>query len=111
MIKDLPGSIEKAINEFSKLLKQRLGANLLEIRLFGSVARGRFTLESDIDILIVAREDIRLVREIAMDVVVDINLKYDVVISPVIMLKEHYSASVFRETLFFKALQEEGYAL
>jgi predicted nucleotidyltransferase len=41
-----PVQMERIINEFGNQIKQRLGKNLLDIRLFGSVARGTFTPES-----------------------------------------------------------------
>ncbi|HHV62472.1 MAG TPA: nucleotidyltransferase domain-containing protein [Firmicutes bacterium] len=103
--------IENAINEFCRLLRERLGRNLVDIRLFGSVARGTFTAESDIDILVVLHDEDRLSRETVIEAAVDINLEYDVVISPVIMSMRHYSDPLLRETLFYRSIQGEGVSL
>jgi len=100
-----------AINEFCRLLRNRLGVNLLEIRLFGSTARGTSTSESDIDILVVVINEDRLTRDIVIDIAVDINIKHDVVISPIVMSKDRYFDPLFQQTNFHKSIQEEGISL
>jgi len=111
MRKIISGKTNKAIKEFCQLLKQHLGDKLLATRLFGSVARGTATPESDIDILVVVENEDRRTRETIIEVTVDVNLKHDVVISPIIMSKARYSGSLFHETFFYKSLQEEGIPL
>ncbi|WP_025775137.1 hypothetical protein MTCOM_15520 [Moorella thermoacetica] len=111
MRKIISSRIDKAIKEFCELLKQQLGGKLLATRLFGSVARGTATPESDIDILVVVKNEDKLTREIVIEAAVDINLKYDVVISPIIMSAARYSGPLFQETLFYKSIQEEGIPL
>ena len=46
-------NINQAIQEFKKRLKEVYKDNLKEVILFGSAARGEFTGESDIDVLVV----------------------------------------------------------
>ncbi|MGQ9825080.1 MAG: nucleotidyltransferase domain-containing protein [Desulfotomaculales bacterium] len=103
-----PAQIKRIINEFGNQIKRRLGKNLLDIRLFGSVARGTFTPESDIDVLLVVQDESRQIRDAVIETAVEINLKHDVVIAPIIMSKDRYAGALFRETLFYKSLQEEG---
>ncbi|MGB9860278.1 MAG: nucleotidyltransferase domain-containing protein, partial [Moorellaceae bacterium] len=67
--------------------------------------------ESDIDILVLVQREDRATRQAIIGAAVGINLKHDVVISPVIMSAERYSAPLFRETHFYKSLQEEGIPL
>ena len=107
----IPDKMSRAIKEFYELLRGELGENLLEMRLFGSVARGTATPESDIDILVLVQKEDRATREAIIGATVEINLKHDVVVSPVIMSAERYSAPLFRETHFYKSLQEEGIPL
>lgn len=107
----IPEKSSRAIKEFCELLRGELGENLLGIRLFGSVARGTATPESDIDILVLVQREDRATREAIIGTAVEINLKHDVVVSPVIMSAERYSAPLFRETYFYKSLQEEGIPL
>ncbi len=93
------------------MLRERLGQNLIKITVFGSVARGTATPESDIDILLLVRAKDAQVRDIASESALDVNLKYDVVIAPVIMTEDQYSNPLFHETLFFKNLEQEGVPL
>ncbi|MGB9781562.1 MAG: nucleotidyltransferase domain-containing protein [Moorellaceae bacterium] len=51
----IPGKTRRAIKEFCELLRREQGENLLGLRLFGSVARGTATPESDIDILVLVK--------------------------------------------------------
>jgi len=102
---------QKAINEFSSTIKQILGSNVVDIRLFGSVARDTATPESDIDILIIVLKEDKLVKEAAINVAVDVNLDYDVVISPIVMSKEHFMGPLFKETHFYKSVEREGISL
>ena len=44
------------INELLKSLKEILGDNLISLSIFGSVARGEARVDSDIDLLIIAKE-------------------------------------------------------
>lgn len=101
----------EAIELFSKNIKERLSPNIKDVRLFGSVARGTDTPESDIDILVLVEKDDRDISDAIMDIVVDINLEYDVVITPIIITGSHYANPLFRETAFFHNLESEGVSL
>jgi len=102
---------QKAINEFSHTIKQILGSNIVDIRLFGSVARDTSTPESDIDILVIVLKENKFVKEAVIDITVDVILKHDVVISPIIMSKEHFMGPLFKETHFYKSVEREGISL
>ncbi|MBC7341482.1 MAG: nucleotidyltransferase domain-containing protein [Clostridia bacterium] len=111
MKEQIPDRISRAIQEFCYLLRKRLGPKVIETRLFGSVARGTFTPQSDIDILVIVQDNDKAYREVIIDLAVDINLQYDVVISPIIMSVESFSRPLFQETYFYKSIQEEGISL
>ena len=73
--------------EFAKTIKSD---DIKLIMLFGSVARGEDTKESDIDILIVSpnADDLRYkINRIAVDII----LEKDEVISPHLMTEEHFN--------------------
>lgn len=101
----------KAINEFCNRLKSQLKENIKEIRLFGSVAKGNAKWDSDIDILVVLKDGDGFWEDLILDITVDLNLKYDVVISATIMSEKDYTFAPFKETLFYKNLQKEGLLL
>jgi uncharacterized protein len=100
-----------AIGHFSRVLRKSLATNLVEIRLFGSKANGMDSHYSDIDILIIVNEVNDEIKDIVFESAVEVNLTYDVVISPLIYsTKDYYNKSV-KETYFFKATQKEGILL
>ncbi len=77
----------KDLNPILKELKTRLtslyGERLKRLILFGSWARGEATEDSDIDIVVVLDGDLIPGEEIdrTIDIINDINLKYDVLVS------------------------------
>ncbi|MEW6697299.1 MAG: nucleotidyltransferase domain-containing protein [Bacillota bacterium] len=107
----MEGHIKEAINEFSNILKTKLKDNIKEIRLFGSVARGNASPDSDIDILVILRREDSLVEDIILDTTVDVNLKYDVVVSATTMTERDYTYAPFMKSLFYKNIQKEGVLL
>lgn len=111
MERDLSGVNAQALREFCSEIKQRLMANVMDVWVFGSVARGTASPESDIDVLVLLEFKQPDVRDIIAEIALDINLKYDVLISPVIIRKEHYSNSLFQETAFFRNLEQEGVSI
>ncbi|MHB1653438.1 MAG: nucleotidyltransferase domain-containing protein [Desulfitobacteriaceae bacterium] len=104
-------SWETAIKKFAELLHEELTNNLISIRLYGSVARGNATTESDIDILVVVHEEDDMTKEKVWDIAVEVNLEYDVVISTIVMSQRHYSHPLFQTSSFAHAIAQEGIAL
>lgn len=88
--------------EFAKTIKSD---DIKLIMLFGSVARGEDTEESDIDILIVSpnADDLRYkINRIAVDII----LEKDEVISPHLMTEEHFNKT--RNNPFLTNVLNEG---
>ncbi len=67
--------------------------DIVKIILFGSVARGDDTEESDIDILIITTNSDELSDEINSEAV-DIILEKDEFISPHVMSEEHFNKTI-----------------
>ena len=92
----------KIAKEFAKTIKSD---DIKLIMLFGSVARGEDTEESDIDILIVSpnADDLRYkINRIAVDII----LEKDEVISPHLMTEEHFNKT--RNNPFLTNVLNEG---
>ena len=88
--------------EFAKSIKSD---NIVQIILYGSVARGEDTEESDIDILIISP----VADEIRKDIIslaVDIVLEKEEVISPMLMTPEHFNKT--KDYPFLTNVLEEG---
>ncbi|UCE36178.1 MAG: nucleotidyltransferase domain-containing protein [Thermoplasmata archaeon] len=74
---------EKILKEFKSQINGLYGNRLKEIILYGSWARGDATKDSDIDLIVVLKGSVEPGREIdrMIDIITDINLKYNVLIS------------------------------
>ena len=94
-------------------LKSELHKNfdILDMRLFGSKARGDSNEESDIDLMIeLADRDFFLERKI-FDVIYDINLEFDVFIIPLFMGRRLITEGPMSESPIYKIIQKEGVSL
>jgi predicted nucleotidyltransferase len=106
--KYLNTSERQGVSVFVKKIKQLLGLSLLEIRIFGSKVRGDFDAESDIDILLVIRDEDWHIREDISKITADINLEYGCNISSVIYTQEEHEKNKYFRTLFIQEVEKEG---
>jgi predicted nucleotidyltransferase len=101
----------EALREFSTRIRAALGANLQELRLFGSKARGDARPDSDIDVLVVVGDDRVRAEDLAVDIAFDVNVASDLYISPRVVTAESLADPVWRTTLFVQTVTREGVAL
>ena len=101
-----------AIEKFSRCIKDRLSTNVREVRCLVQKLGEPIPQNQTLSSFVLVESDDRITSDNVMDIVVDVNLEYDVVISPIIMASSHYYANqLFRETAFFHALELEGVSL
>jgi predicted nucleotidyltransferase len=102
-----------AVAEFVKRLREMLPDNILDVRLYGSEARGDATPESDIDVLVVVQPDSERNRlqERIVDIAFDVNVQFDVFISPCVLSPEILNHPVWGETPFIETIMREGVPL
>ena len=101
---------QEMYDDFVNEVKMIYLDNLQAIILFGSVARGTATEESDLDIAILVNSDDRLMYDKLLDVVVKMDLDNDVVISTTIIEKEQFDT--WKDVLpFYKNINREGIQL
>lgn len=87
------------------------GSQVIRIVLYGSVARGTNTVESDIDIALLLNGGLSKVTEDRLsDLVVDLNLKYDTVLS-VIDIDYEMFRKWEKVIPFYKNVNGEGIVL
>ena len=96
---------ERAIKEFVQALKSKYRGRVRRIILFGSYARGDYTEESDIDILIVGDVDFDYV----IDLCTKLLLKYGVVINAIIESEEQFNKKI--NWSFHRNVLDEGKVL
>ena len=88
-----------------------LESQVIRIVLYGSVARGTNTAESDVDIALLLNGNLSRESEDKLsDLIVDLNLKYDIVLS-VIDIDYEMFKKWEKVTPFYKNVNEEGVVL
>ena len=103
----------KILSELSELLHQVYGSRLKAIILYGSVARGTQTKDSDIDIMVLVDGDDAELREYGeklSDVSTDISLKYLKVFSIIDVSYQEYLEWKMISP-FYRNVSEEGVVL
>ena len=102
-----------ALTEFVKRLRCNLSTNVVDVRLFGSEARGEATPESDIDVLVVVQPESEraALEDRAIDIAFDVNLEFGVYISPRVITPGILNDPVWRETPFIRNVAGESVPL
>ena len=86
-------TLNELLHKFRAEVEKVFGSKLQDMILYGSYARGDNTDESDIDVMLIVdiSPDDELNSAIQLsDSVVDLNLEFDVVLSPLVESKEKY---------------------
>jgi len=102
---------ENTVVKFVAAIRKALGKNLLLAELFGSKARGNFSADSDIDVLLVVREKTPEIRDRIFTALFEIDPYYEYKISPVIYSEFEYKKNAEMESPFLENLNAEGIAL
>jgi predicted nucleotidyltransferase len=100
-----------ALREFVAAVRDALGPNLVELRLFGSKARGDDAPDSDIDVMVVVETDTPDIKNQVYEIAFQIGLTNDVYISPRVVAQAVLQHPVWRITPFLKAVAREGIVL
>ncbi len=101
--------VEKtALQEFTTRVKSALKYNIREIKLFGSKSTGRFHEDSDIDVLVVIYKRDEKVFDLISESLLDVELKYDALIPPVVLTYEEFSKDSEHNTIFYQEIARDG---
>ncbi|ASJ08976.1 hypothetical protein A3L11_06950 [Thermococcus siculi] len=96
---------------FAHDVKRLLGESVRDMILFGSVARGDYQPDSDIDILVIVDGDPWDAQKRISDVVVEYLLKYGVYISAKAISIDEFEFMRRIETAFYTNIKREGISL
>jgi uncharacterized protein len=96
-----------------KKLRETLASSfkLVELRLFGSKARGDSHRESDIDVLIVLETLDWETRKAICDLCTDISIDYSVVLAPTLFSLTEFKSDLTRATPFYQVVSRESLVL
>lgn len=94
-------------------LKKRLSeqVQLVDIRVFGSRARGNAAEDSDMDIFIEVETLDKNLKDRIRDIAWEIGFENLMVISPLIFSREELMNSPMRSSPIVKSIQQEGYRI
>ncbi|MFQ6067291.1 MAG: nucleotidyltransferase domain-containing protein [bacterium] len=98
----------EALEKFTRGVRSLLGDNLLILKLFGSKAKGDFSKESDIDVLLVVKKITSELRDKIFDLLLDIELEYDPKISLVILSEYEYQRNAEMGSPFIAGVEKDG---
>jgi predicted nucleotidyltransferase len=99
------------LERFGVAIKSRLGEYVVKMSVFGSKVRGDYRATSDIDVLVIVKErSLRVMDQIA-EITSELNIKYDLSISPVVFSEEEYDVNTKMASPFTLAVREEGLSL
>lgn len=112
----MPNKLKKILDEYVKGLFKIIGNDLIQIILYGSYARGDQNNNgeiSDIDIMILVKyndEEIKKIENKILDYSYDLDLKYDILLSPIIENVDVFNKRA-KYMAFYKNIMSEGVLL
>jgi len=83
----------------------------VQMKLFGSKARGDSDRESDVDVLVVLEDHDRQSRNAIYDLCYDLSVDFSVVLAPVIYTRREFESDLTRATTFYQTLTREAVPL
>ena len=101
------------VHQYIALLSEIYGNHLQTVILYGSYARGDYTEDSDIDIMVLldlSDIDIKKYRHELSGMTYDFNMDYDLDIRPIAKSKEHFDKWVGVYP-FYSNIEKEGVKL
>lgn len=110
---DMPVATRKLVMRYVELLSKIYGKHLKTVILYGSYARGDYTEDSDIDIMVLLDlndMDIKKYRHELSGMTYDFNVDYGVDIKPIAKNKEHFNKWVGVYP-FYSNVEREGVKL
>lgn len=96
--------------ELAGIFEEQLGKRLLEVRLFGSVARGEEQQDSDVDLLLVVRDDadIESTEEDAASTSIEAGNRFGLPVVPFVVTASEYDKKVKSKRGFWKEISESS---
>jgi predicted nucleotidyltransferase len=99
--------VQPILDQIKAYLQQRFGDSIESILLYGSYARGSAKPESDIDLLVLVRNSLNPseVRQSLSEILYDILLEHNELVSVIVLPKSLYEAS---DSMFLHHVRQEA---
>ena len=104
----LPGPIQEALQACRRRLEEGFPGRLERVVVFGSVARGEATEDSDVDVLVVVDHLGFSERSRIIDIVCGIGFERELLIRPVVLQRDEWETLGRRERLFAREVERDG---
>jgi predicted nucleotidyltransferase len=102
---------KSALKSFKARLEETLGNRLVELKLFGSKARGDDRPDSDVDLLVIVTEDDWHICDVVYSVTTDILLQTDISISPKVISENQLEQLKKEDTFFSRNISRDAIAV
>jgi predicted nucleotidyltransferase len=103
--------LKASLDELKASLVERFGP-AVDLTLFGSVARGSFGADSDIDVLVLIPSRVSTdMEEEVFDLAFDVELKYDVVFGIIVYSREEWESPRLASMPLHHMIEAEGVRL
>ncbi len=100
--------MDKKIQKIAKELKAKIGSKyeIVDLKVFGSSARGDRREDSDIDVYVLIPEVNRKIEEDLFDIAYDLELRYDCLIDLIVFDKKALNGKFAFTPIYEKVLSE-----
>lgn len=105
----LPQNENLALSELTAELRKKYG--VVEVRLFGSKARGADTAESDVDVMVLLKRRTPEIESEVDDLIFDLNLKHACLITAVYFSEEEIRVGPMAASPIYRRIMAEGIPL
>ena len=99
------------LRELKRSLESFLGDQLISMVLFGSIARGDYGDESDIDVAVIVRGLTRKLKGQILDEVTELEFQHDMPLSVLVLSEEEFNRLKKRERRIALDIEREGISL
>lgn len=106
----MPVSVRELVYEYAKDMRRLFGKDLSQILIYGSYARGDYTENSDVDVMILVKipeTELRKYLDRVSDQAFEYLIKYGINISPVVKNVEHFNYWV-DNLPYYRNVRNEG---
>ena len=107
-LEHLTGDEKKAVAEIRERVNGLVGSRLKGLYVFGSKARGDYDPESDVDLAILVDDLDNPMKRRIIDIVVEVETRYIVVISSLVLSWKEFSHLLERERRLALDIEKEG---